>query len=737
VAADSPLARLSERVGIEPFYWDVYGTHHETTDDTRRKFLAALGYRTDDDDAAEAALTAIEERPWRRMVEPVTILRLPEDDGQGIVAPNLLVVVAAGQTDEALSWVVQLEDGRSIEGSAHINDLPPAEHRDIDGKARQRLILALPGDLPHGYHRVRLRHGASTGEGALIVAPATAYRPAWLAGKHERVWGIACQLYALRSPANWGIGDFTDLADLCACIADHGGDAVGLPPLHALFAGHPELVSPYSPSSRLLLNPLYIDVTRVPEYTECADAGGAVRSPGFAARLDAARAADAVAFTDVAALKGDILNMLFDHFERTHPPESASANRMAYDAFATEGGERLNRLALFEAMHEHFAPLGVAEWPPAYRDPASAQTAQFARIHAHRVRFHIYQQWQADRQLEAAAATCAATGMAVGLYRDLAVGVAPAGADVWVDPDAFVSNVRFGAPPDPLGPAGQDWGMPPYNPERLYECAYEPYIAMLRANMRHAGALRIDHVMWLQHLFWIPPDGDGRDGAYVHFPFDHLLAILALESRRNRCLVIGEDLGTVPEGFRDRLAAEGVLSYRLLQFERHLDGMYKRPDAYPAQALATPGSHDLPTLAGFWRETDIRVLRDIGLIATEDAAAGRRRARAHDRALLIAALFDQGLLPADFPNAADIGEADLARLIAAVHGFLARSPAALMMMNLEDIVASTEQVNVPGTVDEYPNWRLKLPFVLEPNSGVGGLSEIAERVAAERAAVSA
>ncbi|MCW8862749.1 MAG: 4-alpha-glucanotransferase [Rhodospirillales bacterium] len=729
---DTLLSRLAERAGIESAYWDVYGGHHKTSDDTRRKFLSAMGYSIDDDDAILASLNEIEERPWRRMLEPVTVLRTTGGAPDCVLDPKILVVLPEEQADGELGWSIDLEDGQRLDGRMDICDLSVVEKRSINNVPRIRLATPLPENLSQGYHRISMRHGQSVQEGALIIAPPSAYRPGWLSDSHKKVWGIACQLYALRSPSNWGMGDFSDLSALCEKTAHHGGGVVGLPPLHSLFPTRPEHVSPYSPSSRLSINPLYIDVTAIPDYAECPEAQRIVGDADFAARIEAARQTNVIAFAEVSALKRQICDVLFTHFEKANPPGGSSPRRMDYERFATEDRDRKNRLALFSALQEHFAPLSVEQWPAAYRDPGSTEAADFAIKHERHVRFHLYLQWEAERQLAAAANTCVRAGMAIGLYRDLAVGVAPDGADAWTTPEAFVTDVRFGAPPDPLGPVGQNWGMPPFDPNQLYEKAYGPYVDMLRANMRHAGAVRIDHVMWLQHMFWIPLGGDGRDGAYVRYPLDDLLAILALESRRNRCLVVGEALGTVPEGFRERLAAEGILSYCLMQFERHPDGLYKRPDTYPVLALATPASHDLPTLAGFWREADIQIHREIGLITSDGDAADRRAARAHERDLLIASLVDQRLLPPDFPNAADIGDGEMKTLIAAVHSFLARSPAAMMVVNLEDILSSTTQVNMPGTIDEYPNWRQKLPVDLDRILDAKSFAAAAGRIRAER-----
>jgi len=727
------LTQLGDRVGIEKCYWDVYGDQHKTSDETLRMFLSAMGYRADDEESAKNSLRGIDERPWKRLLEPVTILRTVVEDSYRISEPKVLVVLPEKDADQNLNWSIVLEGGQTLRGNIPTRDLAVIDRRDVDGEPCKRVALYLPDDMPLGYHRVHIQYNRVVGEGALIVAPHSAYQPAWLGQNDRRVWGVACQLYSLRTPTNWGIGDFSDLMNLCLKTAGNGGDAVGLPPLHTLFHTCPERVSPYSPSSRLFLNPIYIDVMAVLEYATCAEAQAIVQSPEFTARLDAARTTDAVNFLEVADLKQNILNVLFKHFELKYPVQSQDERRKSFDNYVAKGGERLHNFALFEALLEHFSPQLSDQWPRPYLDPVSEETQKFARDHPSRVQFYIYQQWLADEQL-AAAAKCGEDNMFVGLYRDLAVGVAPGGADAWIDPDAFVEGVRFGAPPDALGPMGQDWGMPPFNPDRLYEKAYGPYIEMLRSNMRYAGALRIDHVMWLQRMFWIPPGGDGRSGAYVRYPLDDLLAILALESWRSKCLVIGEALGTVTEGFRERLASEGILSYCLLQFERHENGFYVRPDAYPHLALATPASHDLPTLAGFWREIDIQVQQEIGLILSNEVADERRMQRARERDLLISALVDQKLINADFPNAPDISDSDLMVLVTAVHKFLACSPSALMMVNLEDILVSTTQINVPGTVDEYPNWRLKLPVDLDQVCGEGGMADVASHLCKERTA---
>jgi len=717
MVGQNTLHRLADLAGIQSDYWDVYGNHHETSDETRRTFLSVMGFETTTPEELQNSLARIQEDPWRRLLESVTTLRTGEGDA-GLSVP---VTVTAAELEGTISWTLDCEDGQTLNGHAPCHDLAVLESCTLDGQTYTRLNLGLPTEITLGYHQLRIEIETRDALATLIVAPKAAYLPDWMVKEKRRVWGVACQLYALRSENNWGIGDLSDLNYLCRETAKSGGGSVGLSPLHTLFVGEPDRISPYSPSSRLFLNPLYIDVTAVPDFSN---------EDSFSARLQAVQSTEQVAYADVTALKMEALARVFAAFVKAHPEGCGSARRLAFDAFVTEGGEVLHRYAVFEALQEHFSDLSSCQWDAPYQDPASPACAKFAHQNSDRVSFFAFLQWEAERQLEIAATSCRDGGMDIGLYRDLAVGVTPDGADAWVEDGAFMDGVNFGAPPDPLAPMGQDWGMPPFNPIRLREMAYAPYIDMLRANMRHAGAIRIDHVMWIEQLFCFPTGKDGRDGAYLRFPKDDLLAILALESHRNRCLVIGEDLGTVPEGFRERMADEGVLSYRLLHFQRYADGLYHRPDAYPNLCLATPASHDLPTLAGYWLGQDLDMLLDIGLIADADALADRKAERERERACLRAALVDQGLLPNDFPVVPD--EAHVKAFVAAVHTFMARTPAALMMMNLEDLIGSTQQINVPGTIDQHPNWRVRLPVNLTEVCGPNGLAGAIAPVKAER-----
>jgi (1->4)-alpha-D-glucan 1-alpha-D-glucosylmutase len=534
--------------------------------------------------------------------------------------------------------------------------------------------------------------------------------------RNGKIWALATQLYALRSTRNWGIGDFTDLAFFAQLAGRAGARAVGLNPLHALHPSNPAAASPYSPSSRLFLNALYIDVERVPELAESPETETAIRGADFQSRLERLRALALVDYPGVAAAKFEMLERLHRVFRTNHDRRPFDQRARTFRRFVRSRGISLERLAVYEALAEFFRArdasyYGWQQWPSEYRSPDSPAVARFPEEHRERVDFYLYLQWLAHEQLAAAEAVALATG--VRLYCDLAVGVDANGADAWAYPSVFLSGVSLGAPGDPLNTHGQNWGLAPLSPPALQERAFEPFVALLRANMRYAGILRIDHVMALRRAFWIPRGAAATEGAYVTYPMEELLEILARESKRDRCAVIGEDLGTVPEGFRERMQAVRALSSRLFYFERDWsDGTFLPPERYPRLAAASIGTHDLPTLAGWW---------------TGDRSAGENRER--DRFLLVDALEHAGAIdetgaarsrddarrggtPAVFPE-----------LAFAAHRFLALTPAMLAVVSIDDVLGEEQAVNVPGTFDEHPNWRRKLSLPLESIEADGRLAK--------------
>jgi 4-alpha-glucanotransferase len=487
----------------------------------------------------------------------------------------------------------------------------------------------------------------------MIVVPQRAYLPEEL--ERERAWGISAQLYALRSTRNDGIGDFTDLVDLTMLADRAGASAVALNPLHQSHLTNAAAASPYAPLSRRYLNALYIDV-----HAAAREFG--VSLADFDTR--ALRNARFVEYERIAAFKLDALERVFD----------ALFERRPWASFAA-GDVDLRDVARYEAIMEMLTALdpdvyGWQQWPAELQNARGTAVERFAAQHSRRVEFFVFLQWVADRQLEAAARACGA--MPIGLYRDLAVGVDLNSADVWSDPGAYALGLSVGAPPDPLNTAGQNWGLPPLHPRVLRERNYAPFIKLLRANMRHAGALRIDHVMGLRRLFCIPRALPQGGGAYINYDVEAMLGIVALESLRNRCMIVGEDLGTVPEGFREQMYDARVLGCRVLQFN-----LYDNP----RDSVASTGTHDLPTFPAFWRNAD----------------AGTR-----GRML-------DAFLAADVDVTAD----GLTPLLVGAYRYLARSQSRLVLLQLEDGIGSYEQVNVPGTVDEEPNWQRKLAVPLE------------------------
>jgi 4-alpha-glucanotransferase len=588
-----------------------------------------------------------------------------------------------------------------------------------NGKA---FAMPLPKSLPLGYHCLEVEAGSVTARTDLIVAPDRCYLPAEL-GPAAYSWGLSCQLYGLRSDRNWGIGDFTDLSALARTAGRCTASVLGINPLHALFAAEPHHVSPYSPSSRSHLNYLYIDATAVPGFAEDDAIRELVHGQWFGATHWAARSAALVDYGAIAACKRPVLETLFRRFQSRElgsDGTAASTLGQAFRDFQQSGGVSLADFARFEALHEHHLrenrQFSWRSWPAPMRNPRSPEVAAFAAVHRDRVEFFQFLQWEAERQLASAAQSGRKAGLSIGLYRDLAVGADPNGAEAWADQELVAPGASIGAPPDALSRGGQNWGLAPVNPLVLQRQGFTPFIASLRANMRHAGILRIDHVMSLKRLYWIPSGMEAKAGAYVGYPFKDLVRLVALESRRQRCAVVGEDLGTVPEGFRDTMRAANILSYRVFVFERRTDGTFMPPARYPPLAAASAATHDIATLKGFWLGTDIAWRRRLGLYPNQRAYETETSDRNRDRYLLLDALVREGLLsPVQTPEFLPEGKepAYATELGDAVLAYLGRSRARLMLVQLEDVLAEVEQANLPGTTDAHPNWRRRLSSTLE------------------------
>jgi len=572
--------------------------------------------------------------------------------------------------------------------------------------------LSLPL-LPDGYHQLTLEHEAQRYRCCIIVAPPRCYEPAaLLAG--ESLWGSCIQLYTLRSANNWGIGDFGDLRQMIGETAKRGGAFVGLNPLHALFPAEPESASPYSPSSRRWLNILYIDVNQVADFQQSDAAQTWWRLEATQQALQAARSAEYVDYRAVTRLKLEGLRLAWQQFRRRDPEDAETA---AFDAFVEAGGDSLLSQGLFDALHAERREQdsdchGWQSWPEAFQHPDSAAVLAFRIEQSDEVRFWLWLQWLAAQQFAGCWQLCQQQQMPIGLYRDLAVGVARDGAETWRERELYCLEASVGAPPDILGPLGQNWGLPPMDPQAMAARAFEPWITLLRASMQDCGALRIDHVMALLRLWWIPQGESAAEGAYVHYPVDALLAILALESQRHRCMVIGEDLGTVPAAIVDKLRDAGVYSYKVLYFEQTSKQAFRPPAQWPRQAMAVTTTHDMPTLRGWWRSDDLHLGSELGLYPDKTILAGLYRDRQAARQALLRTLLRSGALPPR--QRFQRGRARMTGTLGrAILGYLAGTQSALLGLQPEEWLDMATPVNVPGTTDAYPNWRRKLSATLE------------------------
>jgi 4-alpha-glucanotransferase len=635
------LAERAARYGIEPEYVDVYGQRQVVAPEAIERILRIMG--------TENGLTANSPHPSVVVARHGRPTRL---DFAGLKPETPVLCDIAGEHGSFAHC-----DGTA--GDCYLPDTLPT--------GSYMLRAWSPGDA--GIEERRMR---------LLVAPEQAYQGD---DPSRRMWGLAVQLYGVRSRRNWGHGDFTDLATMINLAGDLGASGIGLNPLHALFDDRPESASPYAPNSRLFLNPLYIDVEAIEEFPGLDAAG--------MKEVERLRNAEQVDYTGVARAKLAGLRLAYARFRISASPE----RRDDFQRFRDEQGEPLSRFASFEVLRHRFAQVWW-EWPEPWRTPSDTDLAALRVSDGEAIGFYEFVQWTADRQLAACRDKAAAGGLALGLYLDIAVGVDAGGADAWSGQHAILHGLSVGAPPDEFNRDGQNWGIATFHPSGLAAEGFEPFRQTIAAAMRHAGAIRIDHVLGLNRLFLVPHGASPADGAYFRFPLEALLAVIAQESARYRCIVIGEDLGTVPEDLRGKLADWGLWTYRVMLFERHPDGLFIAPEDYPAMALATFTTHDLATYAGWRSGHDLAVRSALGVANGETEADRRRSLETLQGALTYAG-------------------AGSAEDFASVARYLAATPSRLVVVSIEDVLGVVDQPNLPGTIDEHPNWRQRLPLPLE------------------------
>jgi 4-alpha-glucanotransferase len=645
------LAKRAARWGVETQFRDAFGSEQRADPEGLARVLGAV---------------AGMEKPAPRLAPSTVVLR----QGQGA----RLRLKRNAHTP--LRWEI-FEQARIVGGESVSS------------------TIALPADLPLGIYGLKIAaqaSGAQRSEAAtLLSVPHQAFQGP-LEGP-RRLWVLAVQLYGVRSRRNWGHGDFTDLSNLLALAAELGAAGIGLNPLHVLSDDRAEAASPYSPNSRLFLNPLYIDVDAVPEFPGLADAGLQREIAALAQR-------ELVDYEGMARVKARALRLAYENFRRASP-----FRRQAFEDFRSERGSVLGRFACFEFLRRHLGR-PWREWPAQWRNPTDADLAELRGREDEQIAFFEFVQWVADEQLQACRLRARDLALPIGLYLDIAVGVRPDGFDAWSDQDSVMTGLAVGAPPDLCNTAGQNWGLAAFKPVALEQKAFQPFRQMLQASMRNAGAIRLDHVLGLKRLYLIPDGMRTGQGVYVRFPFQALLAVSALESVAHRCLVIGEDLGTVPEDFRDAVADWGLWSYHVMLFERAADGSFLTPEHYRENALVTFSTHDLATFAGWASGHDLAVKRALGMDPGETDAERAAAQRAMHRALSRA-----GAADLDFPSVAR---------------FLAQTPARLMVVAIEDALGVCDQANVPATIDEHPNWRRRWPVALEDLARHAGLRVVAD-----------
>ncbi len=732
---DHLVDELAALCGIIPDYWDIFGKKHITSTETKRAILSAMKIKT----ATEAdAAREIEERRtlnWKMFVDPVHVISVNQ---QPFSIPVYISLSNDHEKDLEISWSIEDEHGSSDTASFPSGSFAVSEEKWIDEKRYVKINLTDNKKRETGYHHVAVtcRHPERIfpdGQDLikrtvrLIVAPDSCYLPD--AKETAKSWGLAVNLYAIHSSENWGIGDFTDLSKVLKWVSGLGGGFAGINPLHAIPNTNPYGISPYSPISRLYRNFLYLDITSIPEFKDASRQDPELLSASFKKEVDDLRKSPFIDYERAALLKKKALHKAFEVFYDKHFNRATSRGK-GFKKYCSSQGRSLELFGVFMALWDDMKRkkdvYSWKDWPEAFQDPAGEQVREFSRTYHREVLFYLYVQWLIEEQLSKASSVSEKEGMAVGIYNDLAIGAISGGSDVWSNQGLF-GDADVGAPPDDFSPDGQNWGFPPMIPEKMRESGYELFIRTMQKNMRHGGALRIDHALGLFRLFWIPSGMTAAYGAYVECPSEDLLRIIALESVRNKTIIIAEDLGTIGENVRETLSRFNMLSYRLFYFERNYpDPSFVPPDEYPELALCSVTTHDLPTLTGYWVGQDIMMRKKLGKYADEAMYQQQLKERERDKGLIIAALKEQGLLPDDFPSEVAAVPEMTPELCRAIYGYLSRTPCRLTLVSLDDIIGTLNQQNMPGTVDTHPNWIQKTPVLLKDMMKDKRFAELAE-----------
>ncbi len=700
------LYELSDLCGIIPEYWDVFGNRHTACQHTKKSILRAMNLDIDSAEAIENEINIRTTGNWKSLTDPV-IVRSVND--RPVLIPVYIPVKDGEESGLTLRLELEDEKGQKDLSVIPVEGAVVSDQKWIDGIKYVKIELPLPDNKEIGYYSANITCSGKNldinGSSRIIITPDACYMPADL--ENGKTWGLVVNLYSIRSGLNWGVGDFGDLKRIIDWASGLNGGFVGINPLHATANKRPCDISPYSPISRLYKNFIYLNMEDVPEIKELGDK--VKTQPEKISELNNALLLD---YEKAAAIKNSVLIQAFEHFyDRHYMMNSDRAKDFA--SYISKEGRCLDLFAAYMALSMEFAAPGAEpdvsrwqDWPEDYKNPMSPAVDNYVKKNEKEILFYKYIQWLIDVQMEDISKNAR---MPVGIYHDLAIGSVSGGSDIWSAQDEIALGIDVGAPPDDFNPNGQNWGFPPFIPERLKQTGYDFLIRTIRKNMNYCGAIRIDHALGMFRLFWIPEGMSASEGAYVRYPTEDILRIIALESVRNRTIVIAEDLGTLAENVRETLFRFRMLSYRLLYFERNYpDPSFTPPDKYPETAICSVTTHDLPTINGWWTGRDIDTKKDLG-ISNDDASEKDMRQR--DKSLLINALQSQGIIATEFDfNLAEVMPSEL-RL--SIYEYLARTPCKLMAVSLDDAIGALDQQNMPGIANTYPSWRQRSVKSLE------------------------
>lgn len=687
---ENKLYELADKLGVARGFSDggMCKKNYAVSDDVIRFFCTQLGYDAKDDEKVEKSIKKFDDGKYKTVIENIVIVRVCNPTFYA----NLTAVNDISLSLEKEGKIIELDFEYDI-----------TEEKTIGRNTYSKICFTIHNLPEIGYYNLSLKNGSNLYRSVMAIVPEKCFTNSDI--ESAKLWGYSLQLYALRSKRNWGVGDFTDLKSFATMCKKAGADVIGLNPLNVLFHDFPENASPYSSISRLFLNPIYIDVENVPGFNEQIKAK-------YEKEICEAKKGDHIDYTKVYSLKAKVLAELFEQINKHKNYVKEFEN------FKNEKGWNLDTLATFQALYSQQSKTvwgGWCSWDKELQNPNSVKVNEFKKTYAKKIEFFKFLQFEADRQLQEVYNEVKTLGLKVGLYRDLPVGVCKDSAELWADRYIFVDKAGAGAPPDAFFPTGQKWCLGAFNPFELKNRAYEPYLKILRANMAYAGALRIDHVMGLMRLFMIPDNKD--EGTYIHYNFDDMLGLLALESHLHKCAIVGESIGNVPDGFLDKLREYNLYAISVIWAERWNEGNgdFKMSEDYPVNAFVSVGTHDMSPLKMWWFGYDIELMRKLNLSTEDDKNAAYKR-RERDRYMLLNALDFNRVWPEDNLRRADYlyGEGYPEGITEAVHKLVAKSKSKVVMLQLEDIMGVDKLQNLPGTDrEQYPNWRLRLPVDLE------------------------